>query len=465
MKKRNYQIIALLTMICVMLTMSFATVGFAAESEAQEAADRLNAALSEVKGGTSDSENNENDTAAEVNIKLVKPSTKIRALPDDTLNFESPTDSSVLRKCMVSAETLQTLAERAYEAGKSEFYINAAYSAREIFETSVEIKTGFYPLGCSMGILTNDGYLHISAQATLSLFDENKYSKITIETRKQSEKKYRISLYGYGTDGNNGRITDIAAGDITFTVWPKDSFYGKTLQCSVTGSSDANANFSTLCTANDDGTISFDTVGTGTYHIGIYEDPYAQAQVEHTLEVVNDEYGFADLVASNRYEAHANSGAYLQDVFVNGISKGAITTIDVSEGDEVFVIFAKQGETVDTTAYDANAYANAKLEKTKKGIKATTIKVSTVSGVKKGVRIKWKKSAGYKLGYYEIYRSAKKAGGYKKIYTTKSGTATAYTDKKATKGKRYYYKVRGVRVIENQKVYTKWSNSCYRKAA
>lgn len=472
MRKRNYKLTALLTMLCVMLTMSFTTVGYAADAEMQETLDRLNQALGEIKNGTTDSESTESAAASNADVKLVKPEASIRGLPDDTLNLELPSvSSSVHRKCKVSAATLLTLAERAYTAGENEFYINAAYSTKEISETTVEIESGMYPFGnggrlCSMGILTNDGYLRISAQTALSLLDENVYKKITITTSKRGETGYRISIYGYGTDGENGSIFDLPEGGITFTVWPKDSFLGKELSCGTTGNQ--SANFSTRCRNNADGSVSFDTVGTGNYMLGVYVDPYAQPQVKHTLEVVNDEYGFADLAASNRYELHANSGGYLQDVFINGVSKGAITSVDVSEGDEVFVIFAKQGEKVDTTQYDvassAAASAAAKLERTKSGVKATSIKLSTVSGIKKGVKISWKKSAGYKLDYYEIWRSVKKSSGFKKISTTKNAKKTSYTNTKTTKGKRYYYKVRGVRVLENQKVYTKWSNTCYRKA-
>lgn len=59
---------------------------------------------------------------------------------------------------------------------------------------------------------------------------------------------------------------------------------------------------------------------------------------------------------------------------------------------------------------------------------------------KKRVTVSYKKSAGAQK--YEIYRSAKKGSGYKKIATIKG---TKYTDKKAKKGKRYYYKVRAIR--------------------
>lgn len=56
------------------------------------------------------------------------------------------------------------------------------------------------------------------------------------------------------------------------------------------------------------------------------------------------------------------------------------------------------------------------------------------------VTISYRKAAG--ATKYEIYRSSKQAGGYKKIATTKK---TSYTDKSLKKGKKYYYKVRSIR--------------------
>ena len=53
--------------------------------------------------------------------------------------------------------------------------------------------------------------------------------------------------------------------------------------------------------------------------------------------------------------------------------------------------------------------------------------------------LKWSAISGAKK--YEIYRATSKSGTYKKIGTT---TSTKYTDKKATEGKRYYYRVKAI---------------------
>ncbi len=126
------------------------------------------------------------------------------------------------------------------------------------------------------------------------------------------------------------------------------------MRCRRTWYNNADVAFTGDCKRNSDGTISIPipVPGTGKYTVYLYEDMYAAPQVNHTLDVINDGYGFVDLEASSRYVVGADRGYYLQDVFINGISKGALTTINVSEGD-IAVIFAKNGETVDTGICDA----------------------------------------------------------------------------------------------------------------
>lgn len=107
-----------------------------------------------------------------------------------------------------------------------------------------------------------------------------------------------------------------------------------------------------------------------------------------------------------------------------------------------------------------------KDEKIIKGIQNTTITAAS-KAVNGGIQISWKKSKGYKVDSYQIFRSVKRNSGYgtKPIYTTKSGNASVYKNTKSLKaGTRYYYKVRGVRTVNGRKYYTEWSNKVYRIA-
>ena len=92
------------------------------------------------------------------------------------------------------------------------------------------------------------------------------------------------------------------------------------------------------------------------------------------------------------------------------------------------------------------------------GVKATTIDLETKN---KGeyIELSWKKLPGYKLAYYEIYRSTTEKFNDKPYSVTKSEETTKVINRKdLKKGKTYYYKVRGVRILDGKKYYTKWSN-------
>lgn len=111
----------------------------------------------------------------------------------------------------------------------------------------------------------------------------------------------------------------------------------------------------------------------------------------------------------------------------------------------------------------------AKLEKLISGVKNTKLKARSAK-TSKGIKITWTKSKGYKMDYYEIFRSTKRSKGYgkKAFFSTKSTKNPAkqrYTNtKNLKKGTRYYYKVRGVRVLDGKKYYSQWSTKTWRTA-
>ena len=75
-------------------------------------------------------------------------------------------------------------------------------------------------------------------------------------------------------------------------------------------------------------------------------------------------------------------------------------------------------------------------------IPAEWLRISGFQKIKSDyAQLKWKKNPS--VTKYEVFRSVKKKGAYKKIATLAAGR-NEYTDSKAKKGSAYYYKVRGI---------------------
>lgn len=155
-------------------------------------------------------------------------------------------------------------------------------------------------------------------------------------------------------------------------------------------------------------------------------------------------------------EIEADDGYEVADVVLNGVSQGRVTTVrGLKTGDKLVVTTVKKSE------------AATDRERLIKGVRATAVKLSYKAGdVGRGwIRIRYKKSYGFKVDGYEIFRSAKKGkfGSRPYFATKKSNVSGTYKNtKNVKKGTRYYYKVRGVRKIEGKKYYTQWSNTVMR---
>lgn len=122
------------------------------------------------------------------------------------------------------------------------------------------------------------------------------------------------------------------------------------------------------------------------------------------------------------------------------------------------------GSDISKIDYISDAY-EAKLDRIKSGVEATTIKLQSERTAKGNIKLTWRKSPGYRVDYYEVFRSTKRYSGYTKkpFYTTAFDKKTTYTNTGSLqKENRYYYKVRGVRIIDGERYYTQWSNKAWR---
>ena len=154
-----------------------------------------------------------------------------------------------------------------------------------------------------------------------------------------------------------------------------------------------------------------------------------------------------------------DEGKEVEKVLLNGKDLGAVTEIKgLKTGDKVEITFK------DKTS-DPSGTLTPAQSKLAKGVRNTTIVLKSKLTKSGKIRLTWTKSKGYKLDRFEIYRSVKKNSGYgkKAFFTTKNGSAAKYLNTKSLKrGKTYYYKLRGVRVIDGKKYYTQWSNKTWK---
>lgn len=81
--------------------------------------------------------------------------------------------------------------------------------------------------------------------------------------------------------------------------------------------------------------------------------------------------------------------------------------------------------------------------------------MNSISSKKRVVTLKWKKVS--KASGYEIYRSTTKKGTYTLQKTLTKKSKVTYKDKKLIKGKKYYYKIRSYRIIDNKKQYSTYA--------
>ena len=319
---------------------------------------------------------------------------------------------------------------------------SAGYAAEIETAAGAETETGSGTNSAHKCVLKKDAFFLVRD----AFENPGEFGTITLnqeETAKLDDSVTENEQCIYGTVG----------GSIVINVTPKDGYR----LCSIRTRSNL---------------LQLTQLTEGCYLVSnLWDDEYIIANFEeverqHHIKVVNRNRGDVAL-SGNTYQFLPNEGSYLADVLVNGESQGSITQWTIREGDEIVVRFAKNGETWRETEALDNSRNRPLYEKVVKGIKKSTIKASTVKVSGKKIRLKWSKSSGYKVTYFEIYRSTSKKtlGTGKPVCKTDSGSTKVYDDTKSLKkGIRYYYKVRGVRVVNGMKFYTQWSNVACRIA-
>lgn len=98
--------------------------------------------------------------------------------------------------------------------------------------------------------------------------------------------------------------------------------------------------------------------------------------------------------------------------------------------------------------------------KENKVVKPNTPSINKITKSSKGISVQIKKATDVR--YYELYYTTKKNGTYKKkaVITDNSKNKTrTYLHRVGTKGRIYYYKVRGYVYQNGDKVYSKFSTS------
>lgn len=84
------------------------------------------------------------------------------------------------------------------------------------------------------------------------------------------------------------------------------------------------------------------------------------------------------------------------------------------------------------------------------------VKLTFATAGKRNATITWRGQKN--ISGYEVYMSARKNGGYKKIKTISKASVVRFKKAGLTKGKRYYFKVRSYKVVNRRKVYSDFSN-------
>jgi cell wall-associated NlpC family hydrolase len=143
----------------------------------------------------------------------------------------------------------------------------------------------------------------------------------------------------------------------------------------------------------------------------------------------------------------------------------SVSTVKVKKGTKTYSYTDTGLKTGTRYYYKLRAYKTVKgkkkysdYSKVKSGIvRPDTPTISYVYAGSLSATIHW--SANATVDGYQILRASSKNGTYKKVKTITNNYTTAYTQKKLTKGKSYYYKLRSYITVNGKKVYSNLSKA------
>ena len=140
----------------------------------------------------------------------------------------------------------------------------------------------------------------------------------------------------------------------------------------------------------------------------------------------------------------------MKKVLTLGKNDLSYTTAEMPNGEYEFQVKAGRYDSVDRVMTGASNKVSGTVEAIKPTVTAT-------AGTK-SAKISWKKMEG--VTHYQVYRATSSSGKYTKLTTTKE---LSYTAKSLTKGKKYYFKVRGYKTYKSgtdiqYTVYTPYSS-------
>lgn len=241
-----------------------------------------------------------------------------------------------------------------------------------------------------------------------------------------------------------------------FTVQPKDGLavgkYDETLTISGSDGAKATVTLTFSVRKNDESSSG------GSSYIPVQKPAILAGEGSQTT--LSADGTKLTITAADGYE--------ITDVLLNGTSKGSVTELSgLKTGDKVEIKTAKKaepavpGKPTDPT----NPSTDESIKKIKEGVENTSITLESKLTKNKKILLSWTKSRGYKVDRFEIYRSVKKNSGYgkKAFFATGNGEVSTYLNTKNLRtGKTYYYKLRGVRTMDDKKYYTQWSNKAWR---